>query len=88
MSCSVIKALELQALHCGERGIEAFTNVLVRRVGELVDETDNRCVSGEALFQDVLGRYVRWQPPRALNLDAVVEDTDVDVIREGVVPVK
>src|ERR1044071_6492213 len=46
-----------------------------------------RGVSGEPLVKDVFDGDVSGQAPRTLDLNAVVENSDVNVIRYAVIPV-
>src|SRR5438128_598642 len=77
--------LQVQIAHCLECGVQSFPYVLVGRIRELVNNTNEIAVPSETLFQNIFGGDMRWKPSGAFNLDSIVENSHVNIVRDGVV---
>ena len=78
---------QAQLLHCCEGSVQ-FTHIFVWRIRKLINHANYNAVSGESLLQNVPLVYMGRKASGALDLDSVVEDSNMNVIRNTVVPVK
>ena len=75
-------------MHCRKRGVEALAHILVRRVWKFVKDSNDSAVSSKSFRQDVMDCDMSGQFARTLNLYPIIEDTNVDVVRDAVVAVQ
>ncbi len=64
-----------ELLHSRECSIQAFANILVRRVWELIDHSHYSVVPRKTFLKKVLLGNVTWKAPWALNLHPIIKDT-------------
>jgi len=67
--------------------VEPLSNILIRRVGELVQESDDHRIPRESLVENILRGDVRREGTRALHLYPILKDAYMDVVVHLVVAV-
>ena len=81
------RVAQSQFTHGVERSVQPFTNILVWRIGKLIDHTNHPLISRKLRMQNVGCSHVTSQPTRTFHFDSIVEYADLDIRRKTVVAV-
>src|SRR5215469_7600964 len=80
--------LQPQIPHCLESGVQSFADVLVRGIRKFIDDAHKISIPSKSFFQNILGRDVCGEPSWTFYLDAIVENSHVNIVSDRVVAVK
>ena len=79
---------EPKPAHRGECSIQSFADILIRRVGKLVNDPDDRSITRKLFPKNICCSDVAGQLSRTFDLDSIVKDADVNIYGNAVIPMQ
>jgi hypothetical protein len=79
--------LEFQIAHRFKSRVEPFTDILIWGISEFIEQTDNLGVSCCPLFKYICDGDMTRQGPWALDFDAIVKYSDMNIVVDTIITV-
>ena len=73
--------------HGAKCSVQSFTDVLIGGIGELVQDPYHSLVAGKPLAKNVANCHVTSETSRTFDLNAIIENSNVHVVINAVIPV-
>ena len=81
------RVFQLQFTHRFKRSVETFANIFIGRIWEFVRKSNYLLVTRKTLVQNIVYSYMCRESSGTENLDAVVENSNMYIVINTVIPV-